>query len=210
MAGESGDMKHEGADQKIALFGGAFDPFHNGHVAAISHLLRDSRVARVLVVPSGDRPDKHGVSKALHRLEMVRLGVAESFAGEARVKVCDLQARGRVGYATIDLVEHLQSEEKMPLLFVIGQELVSDLPQWKDPERLREKVEYLVLQRPGTEGVAKLAGWRLHVASPFGIDGVSVSSTELRERIARGIPCEGLLPGSVLRYCQENKLYAAH
>lgn len=193
-----------------AILGGAFDPFHNGHVAAIAHLLRDSRITRVLVVPSGDRPDKQGGSNALHRLEMARRGVAESFAGEARVEVCDLQARGVVGYATIDLIEHLQSEEKAPLLFVIGQELVADLPQWKDPERLRVQVEFLVLQRPGTQGATQqLPGWRLRVAAPFGADGVSVSSTELRDRIARGMPCQGLLPGSVLRYCEENKLYVA-
>jgi cytidyltransferase-like protein len=49
--------------QQIAVFGGAFDPFHNGHVAAIKLLLSQPDISKVLVVPSGDRPDKHGVSR---------------------------------------------------------------------------------------------------------------------------------------------------
>jgi nicotinate-nucleotide adenylyltransferase len=193
----------------IALFGGAFDPFHNGHVAAITHLLRDSRITKVVVVPSGDRPDKKDVSAACHRVAMAQSGIAEVFGDNPRVIVSDLQAGGAVGYATIDLVMHFESETSTPVAVVIGQELVVDLPHWKDAEKLRHKAQFLVLQRPGMEGMVVLPGWKLEVASPFGSSGVVVSSTELRQRLAAGLTCSDLLPARVLHYCKKHKLYGA-
>jgi len=193
----------------IALFGGAFDPFHNGHAAAIAHLLRDSRITKVVVVPSGDRPDKKNVSAARHRVAMAQCGVAEVFGGNTRVIVSDIQALGSVGHATIDLVGYFESETTTPVIIVIGQELVADLPRWKDAERLRSKTHFLVLRRPGMEAVIELPGWKLEIASPFGDSGISVSSTELRQRIAAGLRCDDLMPASVLSYCKDHKLYGA-
>ena len=68
--------------KRVAVFGGAFDPFHNGHVAAVRLLLSDLSISRVLIVPSGERPDKQGGSKATERLEMTKLGVQAAFGGE--------------------------------------------------------------------------------------------------------------------------------
>ena len=59
----------------MALYGGAFDPFHNGHLATISLLLSSGLVDEVVVVPCGDRPEKPGTSPAVHRLAMAKLAV---------------------------------------------------------------------------------------------------------------------------------------
>ena len=193
--------------ERVAVLGGAFDPFHNGHIAAIQHLLRSGKIDTVLVVPSGDRPDKPGVSPALDRLEMTRRGVGAVFAGDPRVDVSDIQVSGRVGYGTIDLVRYFETLSSKEPYFVIGQELLNDLAAWKESEELRKRARFLVLQRPGVDKDEVARGWTVEYLKPFGASGIELSSTELRERLRSGSSCEDSMPKSVLAYCRERKLY---
>jgi nicotinate-nucleotide adenylyltransferase len=194
--------------ERVAVLGGAFDPFHNGHIAAIRHLLRSGMIDTVLVVPSGDRPDKPGVSPAFDRLEMTRRGVKAEFAGDPRVEVSDMQVSGEVDYGTIDLVRYFETMPSKEPYFVIGQELLKDLPAWKESDELQNKGRFLVLRRPGM-GVADDAarGWNVTCLEPFGASGVDVSSTELRVRLRAGGACDEFMPKAVLAYCRERRLY---
>jgi nicotinate-nucleotide adenylyltransferase len=191
----------------IAVFGGAFDPFHSGHVAAITLLLSVPHVERVVVVPSGDRPDKQGVSPAADRFEMTRRGVEAAFPGESRVLVTDVQSRGAVGFATIDLVTYIHDRFGMEAGVVIGHELLHDLPKWHRADELKQRARFLVLERPGAGAAAPIPGWRVEFLPPFGALSVEVSSTELRQRLARGERCEGLMPEVVREYCAHKGLY---
>lgn len=193
---------------RIALFGGAFDPFHNGHAAAIKHVLRSGLVDTVLVLPSGDRPDKRGVSPAHNRYDMAVLGVGERFGDDARVVVSDLHSSGRVGYGTIDLLRYFEKQGGSRVFVVIGDELLKDLPIWKEADDLKKRATFLVMRRPGGGTSSPLSGWNVTFLDPFESGGVTISSTELRERLARGESCEGLMPTSVARYCREKGLYA--
>lgn len=196
------------ADGKlIAVFGGAFDPFHNGHIAAIKLLLSVPRIDRVLVVPSGDRPDKHGVSPAIDRFEMTRRGVEAELPQEPRVSVTDVQSRGAVGFATIDLVTYVRNQFGMEAGVVIGHELLKDLPTWHRAEELKQVAQFLVFERPGVGIEEPPPGWSVEFLSQFGDNGVQVSSTELRARLAAGERCEGLLPDVVRDYCTKKGLY---
>lgn len=198
-----------GAAMCIAVFGGAFDPFHNGHIAAIKLLLSVPCIDRVLVMPSGDRPDKQGVSPAEDRFEMTRLGVGAAFAHNPRVVVSDVQSRGEVGFATIDLVTYVEDQFSMQAGVVIGGELLKDLPMWHRAEELKQRARFLVLERPGVAVQMPLKQWRVEFLPTFGAEAVEVSSTELRKRLARGDRCEGMLPKAVTDYCVSRGLYRA-
>jgi nicotinate-nucleotide adenylyltransferase len=191
----------------IAVFGGAFDPFHNGHVAAIKLLLSVPHVERILVVPSGERPDKKNVSPAVDRLEMTRRGVEAAFSGEPRVVVTDVQSRGAVGFATIDLVTYVRNQFGIEPGVVIGHELLRDLPKWHRAEELKRLATFLVFERPGMSSEPPPPGWNIEFLSQFGDSGVEVSSTELRARMASGDRCEGLIPDVVRDYCTSRGLY---
>lgn len=191
----------------IAVFGGAFDPFHNGHVAAIKLLLAVPTIDRVLVVPSGDRPDKQGVSLAADRFEMTRRGVGAAFAHNPRVVVSDVQSRGEVGFSTIDLVTYVQKHFGKQAGVVIGSELLKDLAMWHRSEELKQLAKFLVLERPGATAAGAPTGWQVEFLPTFGAEAVEVSSTELRKRLAQGEGCEGLLPEVVTDYCIERRLY---
>jgi nicotinate-nucleotide adenylyltransferase len=201
----------QAAKKRVAVFGGAFDPFHKGHSAAIRHLLEEDRVDRVIVVPSGDRPDKPDVSYAVHRLAMTRIGVEESFSQNARIEVSDVQVQGTVGHATIDLVTYFGQDSSIDLLVVIGQELLPDLPSWVRAEELRERARFLVLQRPGNRASDLLlpADWKCELSKPFTGGGVHISSTEIRQRLGCGERCGDVLSQGVYDYCVRQQLYGA-
>lgn len=192
---------------RVAIFGGAFDPFHRGHSAAIQHLLIHAEVDRVIVVPSGDRPDKPDVSPASDRLEIARLGIQADFKNDDRIQVSDVQARGHVGYGTIDLVRHFRESASIEPVIVVGSELVKDLPRWKNAQELKKQVAFLVLERPGVEHTQIAPGWKLTFLKPFGENGVCVSSTELRTRLGRGERCEDFVSKDVYEYCRSRGLY---
>lgn len=195
--------------KRIALYGGAFDPIHNGHLATIGLLLASGQVDKVLVVPSGDRPDKQQNVSAADRLLMTRLAVQEAFPHDLRVEVSDLHAAGKVGYGTIDLVDHFAKQADTDVFVVIGHELLPDLSSWKESARLCALAQFLVVQRPGSPGGELPKGLNatfLHV--PYQA-GVLVSSTTLRAVIAQGLSCAGLLPPSVIAFCKDRGLYGA-
>ena len=192
---------------RLAIYGGAFDPIHNGHLVTIAQLLASGQVDSVVVVPSGDRPDKKITVSAADRLAMTLLAIEEAFPNDPRVSVSDIHATGKVGYGTIDLVEHFLKQADTSPRVVIGQELLGDLSAWKEISRLKSLTSFLVIRRPGTVSPELpqdiTASW---LSSPHEA-GVLVSSTTIRAMLAQGLSCSGLLPPSVIAFCRSHGLY---
>jgi nicotinate-nucleotide adenylyltransferase len=194
--------------RSLAIFGGAFDPFHNGHVAVIRALLFSNDVAKVVVVPCGERLDKLNMSPAADRFQMALLGVREAFPGDDRVVVSDLQVTKQVGFATLDLVRYFALQSNLSVGVVIGHELLVDLPKWDRPDELAKEAYFLVVERPGVSAKEDVTGhWRIRYLAPLGGLAVDVSSTELRLRLSRGERCNGLLSETVAQYCISKGLY---
>ncbi len=194
---------------RLAIYGGAFDPIHNGHLATIGQLLASGQVDKVVVVPSGDRPDKKLSVSAMDRLAMTRLAIEEAFPHDARVFVSDLHTAGTVGYGTIDLVDHFSRQPGIAPYVILGQELLGDLSCWRDSARLQAIARFIVIRRPGTvEQQLPKEGAYAWLQAPHDV-GVLVSSTTLRGMVAQGLPCAGLLPPSVLAFCRSRGLYGA-
>lgn len=193
--------------QRIALYGGAFNPIHNGHLATIGLLLASQEFDKVVVVPSGDRPDKKIRVSAADRLQMTEIAVSEAFPGESRVEVSDLHARGRVGYGTVDLVEYFRAQACTECCVVIGHELLPDIPSWKESERLCSIAHFLVIHRPGSPITELPAGITGTLFQPAYSAGVLISSSTIRGLMAQGLSCAGLLPPSVIAFCRERGLY---
>jgi nicotinate-nucleotide adenylyltransferase len=193
--------------QRVALYGGAFDPMHNGHIATIAALLSSGLVDQVLVIPSGDRPDKVANTSASDRLAMTEQAVREFFSGDSRVSVSDLHAAKRVGFGTIDLLDYFKKDGTMEPLIVVGCELLKDLPSWKESARLKTEGWFLVIQRPGFESSEIPKDVNVTMLTTSYPVGVNVSSTTLRAMLAQGLSCAGLMPSSVIRFCKERGLY---
>ena len=172
----------------VGIFGGAFDPPHNGHVAlartAIERLGLDRLHITVVVAPG----HKETVASAEDRLELARL----AFAGLGTVEQ-------ELHQYTVDALESHGYEDP---IFLIGADELASFETWKKPERVLELARLGVATRPG---------YRPQTTSPrievFELEPYPVSSSEIRDRVRRGYTIDGLVPESVAARIAELGLY---
>lgn len=196
---------------RVALFGGSFDPVHRGHVAIATAAADKFGLERVLFAPVGRQPLKQvgAIAGFEDRIAMVRLACA----GDVRFEASEVDAPrgdGEPNY-TVQTLERLRRELPEAELFVIvGADSFLDLPKWREPERLMELAEWIVVSRPGFR-LEELAGAAAAKGRVYALDGVheDVSATELRERLEQGEDCADVLPAGVMEYIRERRLYRA-
>ncbi len=198
----------------IGVLGGTFDPIHNGHLI----IAEDARVKlgleRVFFVPAGEPWLKGHISIAsgAHRLEMVRLAIAAN--PHFIVSTVDLDRSGP-SY-TEDTLTDLRRDlgEGVNLYFIVGIDVLAEFPTWRHPERIVQMCHMVAAKRPGSLAMdtepmeRRMPGIENRIISlnnPL----IDISSTDIRQRIAAGLPITNLVPTSVERYIVEHELYAA-
>jgi nicotinate-nucleotide adenylyltransferase len=186
-----------------ALFGGSFDPFHDGHLAMIHAALDRGLADMVMVMPAGHNPHKPApVAPGEHRLRMAELGVA----GLAAVEVSDFEARRAGPSYTVDTLESLTSRHPGDVWrLLIGADNLAEFPRWRQPARLLELADLLVFPR-GDAGPALAPDLRPHatVVTDFACP---AASTAVRAALAAGRRPAGLVPPAVLAYIERHGLY---
>lgn len=202
---------HERSDLKptAALFGGAFDPPHNGHLLTVSHLLNSEWIDEVWLVPSGDsRYDKQPEASSGDRLEMLKRAVSEAGILGERCRILDIQFRPPFENSyTFDLVQHLAKAEPhvSEWFFVIGEDNVESVRGWHRSEELQSLVRFIVLPREAGGRITLPEGFQY--LSQERIPFIDVSSSEIRGLFQRGKQAAGLVPPAVSQYVQERGLY---
>jgi nicotinate-nucleotide adenylyltransferase len=182
-----------------ALFGGTFDPVHNGHLAIAKEAVARFDLDRVLFVPAANPPHKLNGAAASYedRVRMTELACA----GHARIEVSRIEAGTARSYS-IDTIERLEAAGAGPLAFLIGADAFAEIRTWHRWRDVIAAVEFIVVTRPG-------AGYQLpEGARVRALDGLElpISSSEIRAQIARGhfdVP----VPEPVIRYIREHGLY---
>jgi len=192
-----------GADMKLGLYGGSFDPVHLGHLLVAQAACEEFGLDRLCFIPAAQSPFKPGTNPAPagSRLQMLRLALA----GQPLYEV-DTQeiARGGVSY-TIDTVrDYRRRFPGAQLFWLIGADHVAKLPQWRDAEELAARVEFLVIPRPGEPAVPFPAPFRGEMLKGFPLD---VSSSQIRARVKAGLPIELLTGPAVAEAIRANRLY---
>jgi nicotinate-nucleotide adenylyltransferase len=198
---------------RLGLFGGSFDPIHRGHVAPVQEARRELGLTRVIYLPTAAPPHKpkREFAPALARYAMVELALL----GEEGLYASSHELTlGRPAY-TVETLEHfgrLHPEAELHLL--IGGDSFVDLPHWYRWREIPERARLIVLERPGwrlagpevhEDLAGMLAGGRAVVMDRRPVD---VSSTRLREALARGEePPAGALSPLVLDYIRKYNLY---
>jgi nicotinate-nucleotide adenylyltransferase len=183
----------------VGLLGGVFDPPHNGHVALARAALDQLGLERLLVLVVADPGHKEATTPAETRLELARL----AFADDSRVSV-ELDPHPRS-------VDSLEASELDDPVFILGGDEFADFWSWKRPERVLELTRLAVAMRPGVPDVrVREAHARLPAPdriSYFELEPVPVSSTEVRARVAREEPIDGLVPWKVADAVRRLGLY---
>ena len=202
----------------IILFGGSFDPPHVAHVALpmAARLALGAEV--VAYVPAAKAP--HKLDKVQtdpkHRLAMLRLALGGVKHAEILTDEIDRAAGGKPSY-TIDTLTTLRKKlgDDVKLRLLIGADQVRIFDQWREPKRIIELAEPLVMVRPPDTRELLLASlpddkartaWASRLVD---VPAVDVSSTQIRERVARGEPITGMVDDAVERYIYQHGLYRA-
>lgn len=187
---------------RIGVFGGSFDPIHNGHLAAASAVQQAMNLDRVLFVPAGDQWQKHISASAQDRLAMVALAIDQHPGFE----VSDVDVRRSGATYTVDTLKELQSQNPdSNLFFILGTDAAAGLQSWKSPVELLNLAEFVVVTRPGSDfSEPDFAVGRL---TRFEFDALDLSSTSMRSKLKSGNTATGEVPESVLDYIQEHNLY---
>jgi nicotinate-nucleotide adenylyltransferase len=152
----------------VALFGGSFDPPHNGHLEIIDTALKTLDIDKLIVIPAYLNPFKtESAAPAELRLKWLTLLIDDS-----RVEVSDFEVNLKRPVPSIESVKHFQKEGDR-LYFIIGADNLEGLPSWYAFEELDKRVTWVVATRNDITIDKKFLS--LHVNVP-------ISSTEIRKK----------------------------
>ncbi|MGJ8638041.1 MAG: nicotinate (nicotinamide) nucleotide adenylyltransferase [Opitutaceae bacterium] len=198
-------MVAQGTDiHRIALFGGSFDPVHNGHLMIARYALKQVGLDRVVFIPAARSPLKQNNTYASDdaRVEMLELALR----GESRFKIDTFEVeQGGVSYS-IDTVKYFREQyANAELYFMIGADQFEQLDQWYQIEELAQMVTFLVFGRPGSEleSISIDAIDYMEVDAPL----MDTSSSEVRSLCQRGQPLGDFVTESVGAFISERELY---
>jgi nicotinate-nucleotide adenylyltransferase len=143
------------SQQKIALFGGSFDPVHLGHLAVARAAAKRFGLARVYFVPTYVQPLKaqQPVTSFYHRFAMLALALQEEarFVPSLLESPEIVRASGQPASYSIDTVARMRARMRPSeqLYFLIGMDAFAHIAKWRSPVELLRSVEFIVASRPG-------------------------------------------------------------
>lgn len=189
--------------RSIGIFGGTFDPVHNGHVMVARAALEELELDRLLIVPAAQSPFKSSPTLASAEARLTLLHAAfEDLAG-CEVDGLELDRQG-VSY-TIETVRTVAKRYPDATLYcLIGADHVATLKEWREAEALAEAVTFVVVPRPGESAVQfpkPFRGKRLQ-GEPM-----AVSASEIRERLRSGKAVTEFVPSKVARLLNSMQIY---
>jgi nicotinate-nucleotide adenylyltransferase len=190
---------------KIGFLGGSFDPVHFGHLLAAQDVYEQYQFDRLILVPAAQAPlkPKEVQSSLEDRLVMLRAAIE----WDKRFEISDVELRrGGVSY-TIDSVRHFRAMfPDDELYWIIGGDQLPRINLWKDIEELARIIEFIFLERPGhpAKPTPDVPGLRLHRCDGHLIE---ISSSELRDRVRRGLSLHYFCPQKVINHIEARQLY---
>ena len=219
---------------KIGIFGGTFDPIHQGHLAIAEEVRKALDLDRVILIPANRPPHKTGrkILPAKHRLAMVHLAVQ----GHPDLGVSDLEIKRRGKSYTVETVKALEKRypEKTEFYLILGLDAFLEFSSWRSPAALRSRCHIVVVSRPGfrfadLSRLAFLSGMdprplkeldegrrsrHEHPLSPLTrlillrVTAHDVSATGIRAHVFGGRRVKNLLPPLVESYIIDHNLYS--
>src|SRR5215216_2231067 len=146
------------AQQRIALYGGTFDPVHAGHVEVARKVSKLFEIEKVIFIPAQVAPHKIGrpVTKPIHRYAMLALATQE----DPRLLISTFELDAADRRYTVNTVEHFQQAlgDSTELFFIMGADSWSEIMTWREWERLLAMMNHIIVTRPGYEPVTTHVG----------------------------------------------------
>jgi len=200
--------------KRIGVFGGAFDPPHNAHVALAQIALAELELDALHVIPTGQAWHKvRSLSAAEHRLAMARL----AFQNLPRVVVDDREIKRAGPTFTVDTLQALQAENPGAQLYLMmGADQFAVFRQWHQWQEIMRIAIICIADRARfdwSDGQIEALNWPENRILLLQMPSMAVSATQIRQLIAGGLGenqvLTDLLPAMVARYIAKHQLYKA-
>lgn len=203
------------AGSRYGIFGGTFDPPHIGHLVLAQETLVHLNLERVWFVPTGTPP--HKPDRPISPQDDRRTMVERAIAGDERFALSPIElARGGPSYS-VDTLDQMRREwgENVYMCLILGWDMLAYLPHWREPERILATVDCVAAaRRPGvssapeemeqlTRALPALAAKLTIVPAPL----IEVSASDIRRRVASGVPIRYLVRDPVRSYIERRGLY---
>ena len=192
--------------------GGTFDPIHIGHLVTADAVRQEFALEKVLFVPACDPPHKQNlpVTPASHRYNMTVMATYSNpffFVSDIELK------RPGLSYS-VDTIRALLDEygTETDIYFITGIDAVRELPTWHHIHEMLDICHFVAATRPGTVDTldsviaffGEKGGERIHrLATPE----LEISSTDIRDRVRKGLTIKYIVPESVENYIGKEQLY---
>ena len=188
--------------ETIGILGGSFNPVHIGHMMVASYLTQWKIVDRVWLTLSPLNPlkDPGTLIPDLRRLDMLKI----ASKGVTGVETCDIELTMPRPSYTIDTLRLLAKRyPSKRFRLVVGSDNWNIFQRWRSYEEILDDFGVIVYPRPGKEIMQRFVDGMEIVHSPS----IDLSSTFIREAIAKGRDMNCFLPPGVYQYITENNLY---
>jgi len=191
----------------MGLLGGSFDPVHLAHIALGRAAAETLGLDEVQLIPAANpwqRPPL--AATAEHRLAMLEIATRNDPV--MRINPIELHRGGKT--FTADTLRQLPAGPEY--YWILGADQLSNFCSWHQWQDITRLARLVVARRPGTalSVPEPLENWLRELERPLQtlpFEPMDISSTQIRERLASGLPTNGLLDVAVTQYIRENRLY---
>lgn len=195
---------------KVAVFGGAFNPVHNGHINLAKKYIELLNPDKMLIIPTANPPhrDNNNFAADYHRFNMLRL----AFENEKNIEISDIEFKIEGKSYTCNTVCEIEKQyENADIYLIVGEDQFLYFDKWYNWQKLLQKVTLCTAER-NKDKACKMRAFAANVLKTdkyilADFDPVVVSSSEIREKLYNNESVERLSPEKVLNYINENELY---
>ena len=197
---------------KIGVFGGTFNPIHNGHVSLGVYCKDELSLDKLMLIPTYTPPHKSSneLAEEEHRVNMCKLATGQY--GYFEVSDIEIERKGKsYTYETLNSLKEIYTEDELYL--IVGADMFLTLDKWKNPQSIFKNATIVAVPRNDDDKndlvyyydntIKKLGAKAIVLENPV----VQVSSTYIRENIDNYQLIKSLIDSNVYEYIVKNKLY---
>lgn len=196
--------------ERLGIIGGTFDPIHLAHVYIAEVAKAALNLDRVIFMVAGSPPHKTNkqISDADVRYKMTEFAIMN----KEGLEVSDYEIKEQGLSYTYKTLEHLNNSNR-ELYFITGGDCLMNIESWRNVPEILSLCQFVVVTRPGVDN-DKLIKQRDYISSKYNsnivfleVDGINISSTEIREKISKGEDVSKYLNTEVQKIIADNNLY---
>lgn len=189
--------KHE----KIGIIGGTFNPPHLGHLIVADQVKDQLGLDRILFMPTAEPPHSSSAKKTIPtkwRVEMLDLAILDHT--DFALELYEVEKGGK-NYTYDTMKALIELYPGVEFYFIIGGDMIADLPTWYRIDELVELVQFVGVERPGYEYSTNYPIIMVDVPS------IAISSSLIRKKVQQGCSIKYLVPHTVEKYIELEGLY---